>query len=629
MSDIPDIGSSIVGLANIQNSNFGPTAVATNANTNANTQVAQQQAQSAAMSNQLMQARMPLILSRLHDMTTGAGDPSGVDSNASQRSSTGPQTPGQEVADQDKSAVAPDQNFYQPDKIDAALRVKLAVPVVPPGFQKKLADAYAVDPEDKYGMGPKAVTAQMEIARSQQVQQSQLAAQDDFDKLHAVTDSPEGGAMGVLERSYPETVKQIRRQFAKDPDAAMEEDDAARVFAAHTAGAVHQYTGRKAVKGDDGVYRDEATGITIPGVEKVGLSTEQYLKFAHEGLSSVDMPDGNGGTIQVPLWRKAQLQGAKNINSVGDWVMVRASQTGLPGASATLSPKSAQKQEAIATATAAVDKATQQRATAPATKADGTPQAGAARNAQGNIDPKLTDALNDDKYTYKPTLNGQPWKPQIGATPPPSVAEDMKNQTEARNDLAKTANGGVGASAAALTMYKAAQDVLAKGNYDGGAWNAELAKYSKWLPAGWQNHMTGDYQEIAKYLGNAALQSGKGIFSKMTEKESEAVMHDLNPSPGMDPGALNEMVARGIKTAQYSLDSARRVPAYLAKGKDANQFNSWNQEHFPMEEETKPQPGKPNGSGKPPKYNDAQVKAYMQKYNLSDEQATRKHLGLL
>jgi hypothetical protein len=51
-------------------------------------------------------------------------------------------------------------------------------------------------------------------------------------------------------------------------------------------------------------------------------------------------------------------------------------------------------------------------------------------------------------------------------------------------------------------MYKAAQDVLAKGNYDGGAWNQELAKYSKWLPAGWQNHMTGDYQEIAKYLGH-------------------------------------------------------------------------------------------------------------------------------
>jgi hypothetical protein len=149
-------------------------------------------------------------------------------------------------------------------------------------------------------------------------------------------------------------------------------------------------------------------------------------------------------------------------------------------------------------------------------------------------------------------------------------------------------------------MYKAAQDTLAKGNYDGGAWNAELAKYAKWLPAGWQDHMAGDYQEIAKYLGNAALQSGKGIFSKMTEKESDAVMHDLNPSPGMDPNALRDMISRGAKTAQYSLDSAKRVPAYLHAGKDANQFNSWNQEHFPMQTETQPtRPGQTSSGAAP------------------------------
>jgi hypothetical protein len=115
----------------------------------------------------------------------------------------------------------------------------------------------------------------------------------------------------------------------------------------------------------------------------------------------------------------------------------------------------------------------------------------------------------------------------------------------------------------------------------------------------------------------------------MTEKESEAVMHDLNPSPGMDKDALHEMIARGAKTAQYSLDSAKRVPAYLHMGNDANQFGSWNQERFPMETETKPTPAKPNAGVNPPKYNDAQVRAYMQKYNLKDETATRKHLGLL
>jgi hypothetical protein len=274
-----------------------------------------------------------------------------------------------------------------------------------------------------------------------------------------------------------------------------------------------------------------------------------------------------------------------------------------------------------------------QHAAAPATNPSGQPKSqngtGSARNAQGNIDPQLTDALHDDKYDYTPTNNGQPYKPAIGATPPPQVMEDMKNQTAARNDLAKTSNQGVGAASAALTMYKAAQDVLAKGNYDGGAWNAELAKYSKWLPAGWQNHMTGDYQETAKYLGTAALQSGKGIFAKMTQMEAKMLVNELNPSPSMDPGALRDMISKGASMAQYSLDSSKRVPAYLHAGKDANQFNSWNQEHFPMQTETQPTTAKPNAGVAPaPKYTDAQVRMYMQKHGLQDEQATRKALGM-
>ena len=36
---------------------------------------------------------------------------------------------------------------------------------------------------------------------------------NDFDKLSAVTDAPEGNAMDVLESSHPETVAAIRRQF--------------------------------------------------------------------------------------------------------------------------------------------------------------------------------------------------------------------------------------------------------------------------------------------------------------------------------------------------------------------------------------------------------------------------------
>jgi hypothetical protein len=635
MADISDNGSFNASLANINSANYGPTAVAQQGVANANTQNVQQAAQAQSMQNQILRARMPLILAGIHDESVGAGDKSGTEDDSAggpNGGGAGPDAP-KGVAAQDKSAVAPDQNFYQPDKIDAALRSKYFVPAVTPDEQQRIIKGYTVDPSDQYGMGPKRAMAMRDLRVQQQTTQSEQGARDDFDKLSAVTDAPEGNAMDVLEASHPETVAAIKRQFAKDPDEDRDEDAAARMFASHTAGAVHQYTGRKAVKGDDGVYRDEATGIPIPGVEKVGLSTDQYLKLAHEAITpSVEMDDGNGGKIKVAPWKAAQMGGAKNINGPGDWMMVRASQQGIPGAASTLSGNSAQKQEARTVAQAALTKAQAQHDALPADTTNGVPKpsngVGTARNAQGNVDPKLTDALHDTDFDYKPTLNGQTYTPQIGHTPPQPVLDDMKKQTDARNQLKKDTNDGVGSSAAALTMYKAAQDVLAKGNYNGGAWNQELAKYSRWLPADWQTHMTGDYQEVAKYLGQAALQSGKGIFAKMTQQEAQMITKQLNPSPGMDPDAMRDMIAKGARVAQYALDSAKRVPAYLNSQKDATQFNSWNQKHFPMETETQPTAAKPNAGVNPPKYNDAQVSAYMQKHGLKDVQATKKMLGM-
>jgi hypothetical protein len=179
-------------------------------------------------------------------------------------------------------------------------------------------------------------------------------------------------------------------------------------------------------------------------------------------------------------------------------------------------------------------------------------------------------------------------------------------------------------------MYQAAQDILAKGRYDGGAWDEKLSKAAgTYLPTGWQDAAkTGDYQELTKMLGTAALKAGSGIFAKMTQMEAKMMTKELSPSPGMQPDALRDMIAKGQKMAQYSLDSAKRVPQYLAARGDATQFPSWNQQHFPMETETIPTPAKPNAAGGAPKYSDAKVRAYMQKHNLTDEQATRKALGM-
>lgn len=632
MSDISGNGGSFdLGLANIASQNSGPNAITSQANTAANTQVQQQSAQAQAMQNKILAARMPLILSGIHDESVGAGSESGVDDNVGGGGGGGSATMNERLQQAQENSGTADSSILNPGAIEEAMRGKYFVPPVTPQEYNRLIKSYTVDPGDQYGLGPKRAMAMIEMRKTQQTAQSQQGSRNDFDALSAVTDAPDGQAMNVLQASHPEVYAAIKRQFAKDPNEDRDEEDQARLFAAHAAGAVHQYTGRAAKEDKAGVYRDEATGIPIPGVEKVGLSSEQYLKLAHEAIAPTQIDDGSGGKLTVPAWRAAVIAGAKNINGPGDWIMVNASHQGLPGAASTLSPNSAQKQAARSTAQDAVDKATAQRAAAPSVNGAPAPSptgVGTARNAQGNIDQQLTDALHDTKYDYKPSNNGEPYTPSIGHTPPPPVMDDMKKQTDARNELAKTSSQGIGASQAALTMYKAAQDVLAKGNYDGGAWNAELAKYSKWLPAGWQNHMTGDYQEVAKYLGNAALQSGKGMFQKMTQMEAKMLLNELSPSPGMDPTAMRDMIAKGAKIAQYSVDSAKRVPAYLHANKDANQFGTWNQDHFPMETETKVTPTNPNAGVNPPKYNDAQVRAYMQKHGLTDEQATRKALGL-
>jgi len=638
MSDIPDSGSFNLGLANIASQNYGPTATANQANTNANTQLQQQQAQAAAMQNQLTKARMPFILAGLHRMATGEDDLSGVGgSDSAPANGGGEGGEPKELTDARNNSGTAESSILDPGAIEQNYRQHYYIPPVPPGAMRALNDALLKDPTDANGMGPKSVMARIDIWKQQRVAQVQQSARNDFDALSAVTDADYGQAMNVLQTSHPEVVAALKKKFAGDPNEDRDEDDQARLFAAHAAGAVHQYTDRKAVKDEAGVYRDEATGIPIPGVEQVGLSTEQYIKLAHEAITpSVDMPDGNGGSIKVTPWKAAQMAGAKNINGPGDWIMLQAQIKKLPGANggAAQNPNGAHTQAARATAQSALDQAQAQRDAAPATNTDGTPKpvngVGTARNAQGNIDPDLTAALQDKDFDYKPlNPDGTPYKPVIGHAPPPSVQKDMEDQSAARSNLRKTSGQGVGAASAALTMYKAAQDVLAKGNYDGGAWNQELAKYSKWLPAGWQNHMTGDYQEVAKYLGQAALQSGKGIFAKMTQKEAEWMKNELNPSPGMDPTAMKDMISKGAMVAQYALDSAQRVPAYLNAGKEANQFPTWNQRHYPMQTETQPTPAKPNaGVAPPPKYTDAQVRMYMQKYGLKDEQATRKALGL-
>src|SRR5271170_1950011 len=219
MADIADNGAFNLGLANIASQESGPTAVANQQNTAANTQVQQQQAQAAAMQNQLTRARMPYILAQLHKMTTGQSDMSGVGGTDTPPANGGGEggEPQALTAARDNSGTA-DPSILDPGAIDKAFRNQYYVPPVPPGALDAINRAYAVDPTDANGMGPKSVQTRIDIWKAQRVAQVQQSSRNDFDALSAVTNAPAGQAMNVLEASHPEVVAALKKQFANDPN---------------------------------------------------------------------------------------------------------------------------------------------------------------------------------------------------------------------------------------------------------------------------------------------------------------------------------------------------------------------------------------------------------------------------
>ena len=96
-----------------------------------------------------------------------------------------------------------------------------------------------------------------------------------------------------------------------------------------------------------------------------------------------------------------------------------------------------------------------------------------------------------------------------------------------------------------------------------------------------------NYQEAAKYLGNLAVQSGKGNFPHATEKENMVQFEQLSPSLAQTDDAVNGLLDSNIRTSQYALDTANRATDYLdpksfgGTGGDPQKFFRWNQKYYP------------------------------------------------
>lgn len=550
-----------------------------------------QQAQAAQMANQVQKARMPLILQALSDYSDDTSpNTSGVTSGASP---TGGKAPPSDASGEG----SPETSWYDPANIDAALRQKYFVPPVTPGEAKTIQRAALIgDP----GLLENA-KMQRQFRIDQQTAGSQYDANNLYDAIHTVVDAEPGTALAQLEAIAPNTVKKIKEMI---PDEA-DEDAAARAYAAHVGGNVHQYTGRKVVARADGSYVDEVTGRPVPGVEKSGLTEEQWAGLAKAGNALVDMNDGQGHVVKVPQWR------ANQAPSLDAWVMQQAAHGGDRGSQPTIGgvPK------AVAKAGAAAGIAANAKDTptpAPGADKDGTTM------TNGTADPVMSKALADPDYKFIPP------KHSFGTALSTDEQKLKDKQADTSVSLKEDMDKGLGSAQTALTFYRAAQDILDSKGASTGKWQSVIAHVGQWLP-GVKIDTSTNYQELAKYLGNAALQSGKAIFPKMTDKASALSLEKLNPAPDMTDDAVRNMLKTGSALAQYSLDGAKKVGAYLRTGGDATRFQSWLNKYYPMADYVAA--ASKGGASAPQKYSDAQIQKWAETHKVDPAKAREFLLG--
>lgn len=387
-------------------------------------------------------------------------------------------------------------------------------------------------------------------------QQRQLAANQSYQTAETVASAPPGAAFETLSRVNPQAAAGLKQKYA---DATPEELDAdVRQFAQHIGIATHQYTGRD-TDFQNGVLVDKKDGKPVLGSEQVltGLNAGEKSSAFAAANELVTVHNSNGTDDQIPRWQKAGFHSAESY-------------------------------------VIAADKNARGSANAPPASGNTSANAGPPKKVtveppSVTADPVLKEALADPDFKLK-TL------PVIaGRTQSPAEAEQQKVTVAARTDLLSNAQEATNTGAQALQYMKAAQAILdSKGAPVTGPLGSLIAKASSIFGGA----DASNYQEVAKYLGNSAIQAGKGNFGKgMTQNDVQLQKDELSPSVHMTDGALKDLLDAGVKNTQYTIDSAKRVPKYLADRGDPQTFAQWNDKHFSRSDAVnKPEAPKPTQS---------------------------------
>lgn len=217
---------------------------------------------------------------------------------------------------------------------------------------------------------------------------------------------------------------------------------------------------------------------------------------------------------------------------------------------------------------------------AAATPARGAPvpQPGAPVVATSG-DPYLDKALADQTWRMptQPVVSGRTQSPQVlnRNTIATTKAADLRAQYDQATSSAATSN----------QYLKAAQDILDSKGAAMGAYGGLIAGASQYLPLGHTDAT--NYQEVSKYLVNAAVQAGKVSFANPTQSEVGLQTGEMSPNKTMTDDALHNLVRTGIRANNFVMDSGNRVEGYLGSGavpnNDPQNFEKWNQKWFPRD----------------------------------------------
>jgi hypothetical protein len=381
---------------------------------------------------------------------------------------------------------------------------------------------------------------------------AQNAAQRDYDKLNlGVVHAGDNGdsAYTNLKQINPGLAAQVAVKAGLDPanqdswkpDEIKNADKFAAQAAAQHMALIHQYTGSD-YEGGNAV--DKRTNVPAPGP-----ATAQLTPEGRSGRQiALAQPTIYGGGLPTPLGQAAGI-----------------SQTppGPAGSSPAAAPSPART---------------------PARTPPRSPVSPAPPAAPQ--DPVLAQALADPKYKAAPIPTPVD---QVGL----QNAKDLqKARTETATNLQQDAEQASQNAGSALQFAQAAKNIM---DSKGAPTVGLTGNIAKTISSVFGGVDATNYQEVAKYLGNLAVQSGKGNFPHATEKENMVQFNDLSPSVKQTGDALNDLLSTNIRNLQYTLDTANRTTDYLDPkyNNDPQKFFRWNQNHYPRADAVNPPPEAP------------------------------------